>query len=95
MIRLDLVNKSAQLVLVILLLLSVIAIFASPAVDLEPTALRAMKTAGLLVATLLLACSVVCGLLQALLGHASVIVDRHSVLAPPLDLLKLNCALLC
>ena len=48
----------AKSVVVILLLLTVVTIFVSPAVDLQPTALRALQAASLLLAALLLASTV-------------------------------------
>lgn len=80
---------------VTLLLLSMIAIFVSPAVDLQPTALRAMKCASLLFAALLLAGSAICARLRVPIGSTTSIAERHSVLSPPPDLLELNCVRLC
>lgn len=88
-------ERPIKLAIVILLLLSVIAIFASPAVDLQPTALRAMKCATLLFAVLLFAGTVLCARLRVLQSHASLRAERRSVLAPTPDLMMLNCALLC
>jgi hypothetical protein len=81
--------------LVILLLLSVIAVFISPAADLAPTAMRAVKLANLLFSVLALA-----GI--AVIAH----VHRHDVavsdtcevdyiLRSAPDLVVLNCTLLC
>jgi hypothetical protein len=92
MIRLDLVKQPAKFAWVILLLLSVIAIFVSPAVDLQPTALRAMQCAGLLFAVLLLARTVIGTRYRVLPSQIALFVERHFVVSPPLDLLALNCA---
>ncbi len=95
MIRLKLVKSLLKPVMVILLLLSVIAIFVSPAVDLQPTALRAVQYASLLFAVLLSAGTVCLALLHFPFGQTSIFVKRYFILAPPPDLLDLNCALLC
>jgi len=94
MIILRLVEIKANAVVVILLLLSMVTIFISPAVDLQPTALRALQLANLLLTVL------------ALAGHAvfarwntSISLVAHPCedlrIPPPPDLLKLNCARLC
>ena len=81
--------------MVILLMLSVVAIFVSPAVDLQPTALRALKSANLLFAALVLAGSALCARIHVAPEPIGTIVERHSVLSPPPDLLELNCTRLC
>ena len=88
-------ERSLKLGMVILLSLSVIAIFVSPAVDLQPTALRAMKCATLLFAVLLFVGTISCARFRVLPGRAAVGTERHSGLSSTPDLLKLNCALLC
>jgi hypothetical protein len=90
------VRSSVKSVLVILLLLSVITVFASPFVNLEPSALRAMRSADLLLAALALAGTVTFGLAvivswcDSVTGYESPGAEKTAQ-----DLLKLNCARLC
>jgi hypothetical protein len=95
MITLNLLRRETKLAIVILLLLSVIAIFVSPAVDLQPTAMRAMKFVGLLFAALLLAGAALCARLSLCLDTIATVIRSHSLLEPPPELFALNCALLC
>ena len=88
-------KRLTQFAWVILLIVSVVTIFVSPAVDLQPTALRAMKGATLLLAGLVLAGFVLCARLSVLVALTAIFVERHSVPSPTPDLLNLNCALLC
>lgn len=88
-------GRAITAVVVILLLLSVIAIFVSPAVDLQPTALRAMKCASLLFAALLLAGTALCARLQVPIGSLRRIAENQSFPSPPPDLLELICVRLC
>ena len=88
--------SSAKLGLVILLLLCVITVFVSPFVNLEPSAMRAMKSADLLFAALALAGAVVFGRTSAVGWRVSGV--RYEALGaqqPAPDLVKLNCARLC
>lgn len=95
MILFDLVALRNKVAVIILLLLSVIVIFVSPAVDLQPTALRALKFANVLFAALLLAGTALWAHLRVASEPITPIDKRHSVLSPPPDLLELNCARLC
>ena len=53
-------KSRSKLVIVVLLLLSVATIFISPAVDLQPTALRALQLANLFFAFLALGATAAC-----------------------------------
>lgn len=55
MMVLDSMNSEAKLGIVIVLVLSVMVVFVSPTVDLEPSALRALKAANMVLAALVLA----------------------------------------
>lgn len=95
MIKLVLVGDVLKFGLVILLLFSVIAVFVSPAVDLEPTALRAAKMANLLFALLALAgTAFTARLRQATAAHATTFEPNYGLLSAP-DLVNLNCIRLC
>jgi len=82
-------------IVVVILLLAVIVVFVSPAVDLEPTALRAAQAATLLFALLALAGSFIARSLQAPCLHLVAIsrTERVPFFAP--DLVDLNCNRLC
>lgn len=84
MIQLSLKGLRYKFVVVMLLLLCVITVFVSPIVDLQPTALRALKHA-----------KVLCARVRVPLEPITTIVERHFVLSLPPDLLELNCARLC
>lgn len=84
-----------RFMVVMLLLACVTTIFVSPAVNLQPTALRALKFSNVLFAVLALAATALWGCLQVPLETATTIVERHFVLAPPPELFELNCARLC
>ncbi|HUO24456.1 MAG TPA: hypothetical protein VMU61_02245 [Candidatus Aquilonibacter sp.] len=84
-----------KLGVVILLLLSVIAIFISPAVDLQPTALRAVQLANLLFAVLALAGSAVSTRLDVSIGRLATVSGRDYSPLPAPDLVVLNCARIC
>lgn len=93
LISLCLVSDSAKLVLVVFLLVSITAIFVSPAVDLEPTALRSLQLLNTLFAVLALAG------LGAMRLHASIVLATiggvDDFLTPAPDLIDLNCTRLC
>lgn len=81
-------------IVVVILLLAVTVVFVSPAVDLEPTALRAAQAASLLFAVLALAGSVIASL------HTScfqlvVSLRTESVPFYAANLVDLNCNRLC
>ena len=85
----------ARIALIIFLLLSVLTVFVSPNVDLEPTALRAMQFANLLFAVLVLAGSTIAALLPTPFVRIASLTELDiSAVAGP-DLLDLNCARLC
>ena len=89
-------NSRSKLVIVVFLLLSVAAIFISPAVDLQPTALRALQLANMFFAFLALgATAAVSTLLEVPLSRVASIIERDWFLAPSLNLLDLNCVRLC
>jgi len=87
-------NASLKIVVVILLL-AVTVVFVSPAVDLEPTALRAAQAASLLFAVLALAGSFIASILQASSLHLIAILKSESVPFFAHDLVDLNCNRLC
>jgi hypothetical protein len=87
-------QSSFRAVLVVLLLLTIAAVFFAPSVDLEPTALRASQAARALQTILISAAYV----LSSLLCIASIcfpggILDSHLVIHH--DLTVLNCTRLC
>ncbi|MGA8151259.1 MAG: hypothetical protein WB952_09945 [Terriglobales bacterium] len=84
-----------KLGMVILLLLSMIAIFISPAVDLEPTALRAANLANLLFALLALAGTVLTARFDVPISPVASTFERECALLPAPDLVDLNCTRLC
>jgi len=84
----------ARLTVVIVLLLSVLIVFVSPAVDLEPTALRAMQAANLLFAALVLAASVMAALISLAARHIGSVRYLPSFWTGT-DLVDLNCVRLC
>ena len=88
-------NDRSKLVIVVLLLLSVATIFVSPAVDLQPTALRALQLANLFFAFLALGASAASALLEVPLSRVGSTIEREWFLAPSLSLLDLNCVRLC
>ena len=81
--------------MVIILLLAVTVVFVSPAVDLEPTALRAAQAATLLFAVLALAGSVIASSLHISCFHLVAILRTESVPFFAADLVDLNCNRLC
>lgn len=81
--------------LVILLLLSMIAIFISPAMDLQPTALRALTLANSLFAILALAATILTRLFGRVVPSFAHIVETDCGLLPAPDLVALNCTRLC
>ncbi len=95
MIILSLVQVLVKFAVVILLLLSVITIFVSPAVDLQPTVLRALKLANVLFAVLVLAGNALFARLNVPLGPITTIVECRCGLWPPSDLFELNCTRRC
>lgn len=82
-------------IVVVILLLTVAVVFISPAVDLEPTALRAAQAASLLLALLALAGSVLASILHTPCLHlvATLTTESAPFFAP--DLVDLNCNRLC
>jgi hypothetical protein len=89
------VKDGAKFVVVILLLLSVITIFISPAVDLQPTALRALKLATMLLAFLALAATGVSTHLQVVLRRGTTTAECGCVWVPVPNLVDLNCTRRC
>lgn len=84
-----------KVVVGVVLLLSVLVVFVAPAVDLEPTALRAMQAASLLFAVLALAGTTVAATLTVhnpFLGPTSGV---HRIEATTASLVDLNCVRLC
>lgn len=85
----------SKLGIVILLLLSVTAIFISPAVDLQPTALRAMQLANMLFAVLVLFGTSVSTLRVAPLSILEAALECAGFSPPASDLIDLHCSRLC
>ncbi len=84
-----------KVVVGVVLLLSVLVVFVAPAVDLEPTALRAMQAASLLFAVLALAGTTVAATLTVhnpFLGPTSGV---HPIGTTTASLVDLNCVRLC
>lgn len=81
--------------MVILLLLSVLTIFISPAVDLQPTALRAVQLANMLFAVLALAGTSLTACLSRPTVRVAGAFEHASPLVPAQDLIDLNCTRLC
>ena len=84
-----------KFVVVILLLTSVLYVFISPAVDLEPTVLRALKFACLIFAALLAAIFVRDVSLCVPLALEILADAPDSICAPSPGLIDLNCTRLC
>jgi len=82
-------------IVVVILLVAVTVIFVSPAVDLEPTALRAAQAASLLLAVLALAGSFLASILHAPCLHLVAILTTESAAFFAPDLVDLNCNRLC
>jgi hypothetical protein len=82
-------------IVVVILLLAVTVVFVSPAVDLEPTALRAAQAASLLFAVLSLAGSFIASNLHtSSLQLVAILTSGSAPFFPP-DLVDLNCNRLC
>jgi hypothetical protein len=79
----------------IVLLLSILIVFTAPAVDLEPTALRAMQAASLLFAVLALAGTTIAEMLIASNPSLRVVFGFHPVDTNSASLVDLNCIRLC
>ncbi len=89
-------KRRSALGVAILLILSVTAIFISPAIDLQPTALRALQLANMLLALLVLLGTSVLALLFT--ARRSVQTDSGcDCFSPPptSDLVDLNCTRRC
>lgn len=84
-----------QLGLVIVLLFTVLVVFISPAVDLEPTALRAARAANLVFFALVQAGCAIAGLLQTSLSPFARISPFWALLSSSTDLVDVNCVRLC
>lgn len=95
MILLHLMNGTTKLSIVVLLLLCVITVFISPAVDLEPTALRAVKAADMLFAALILAGTAIAASLSVSFPSIGIVFGFHPVDAGATSLVDLNCVRLC
>jgi uncharacterized membrane protein len=89
------VNISCKVGLVIFVLLVVMIIFISPAVDLEPTALRSIQMANLLFALLALAGITVSANLHPSKSTGAPNVEFSCIWTPKPDLVDLNCVRLC
>ena len=79
----------------LVLLLAVIVIFVSPAVNLEPTALRALQVASMLFAALALAGTVLAYGANLLARYVDTAFSFHPVLSRTDDIIDLNCTRLC
>jgi hypothetical protein len=85
----------SKLTLVTLLLLTVLTVFISPAVDLQPTALRALQAANMLFAALALAGHLLAADITTLISWTAGTSDLHLALPRTEDILELNCTRLC
>jgi hypothetical protein len=85
----------SKFAMVILLLLSVIIIFISPAVDLQPTALRSVQLANMLFAVLALAGTALAACFSGPTLPVAEALEHASALVPAQDLVDLNCTRLC
>ena len=88
-------RSDAKLGIVIVLVLSVMVVFVSPAVDLEPTALRALKAAKMLFAALVLAGTAIAACLRVSFPSPGIVLEFHPIEASAASLVDLNCARLC
>jgi len=79
----------------IVLLLSILVVFAAPAVDLEPTALRAMQAATLLFAVLALAGTTITATLTPANPYTGAVFGFHPIQTTTGSLVDLNCVRLC
>ncbi len=84
-----------KLGLIILVLVSVALVFISPAVDLEPTALRAAKMATLLFALLALAGTIFYARLSRAISPIAAACEADCALLLGRDVVDLNCSRLC
>jgi hypothetical protein len=89
------VDDKAKLGIVIVLLLIVMTVFIAPTVDLEPTALRAMKAASLLFAALVLAGTAIAALLTVSFSPTWIILASDRARQNAAHIVDLNCARLC
>jgi hypothetical protein len=89
------VDDKAKLGIVIVLLLIVMTVFIAPTVDLEPTALRAMKAASLLFAALVLAGTAIAALLSVSFSSTGIILASDSARQKAANIVDLNCVRLC
>ena len=81
--------------IVIVLLLVVMTVFLAPTVNLEPTALRAMKAASMLFAALALAGTAFAALLSVSFASTGIIFESHRVPQKAGNIVDLICARLC
>lgn len=89
-------KRRSVLGVAILLILSVTAIFISPAIDLQPTALRALQLANMLFAVLVLLGTSVLALLFSKCHTVLTVVEWDCFSPPPTsDLVELNCTRRC
>ena len=95
MMVLDSMRSDAKLGIVIVLVLSVMVVFVSPAVDLEPTALRALKAAKMLFAALVLAGTAIAACLSVSFPSLGIVIESPHSEASAASLVDLNCARLC
>jgi hypothetical protein len=95
MMVLDSMRSDAKFGIVIVLVLSVMVVFVSPAVDLEPTALRALKAAKMLFAALVLAGTAIAACLRGSFPSLGIVLASHRIEASAASLVDLNCARLC
>ena len=87
--------SASSKIVVVILLLAVTVVFVSPAVDLEPTALRAAQAASLLFAMIALAGSFIASGLHTSCFHLVAILRSEIVSFCAPDLVDLNCNRLC
>ncbi len=89
-------KRRSVLGVAILLILSVTVIFISPAIDLQPTALRALQLANMLFAVLVLLGTSVLALLFTVRHTVQTVFECECFSPPPTsDLVDLNCTRRC
>lgn len=84
-----------KFIVCLVLVVSVVAVFVAPAVDLEPTAMRAARAAQLFMCSFAAAAAIMFSLLPAMQSaHVGLFGHLH-VLCSSADILDVDCARLC
>lgn len=88
-------SDAAKFGIVIGLLLIVMTVFIAPAVDLEPTALRAMKAASMLFAALALAGTAIAARFSVSFSYIRIISEFRRLRQSAANIVDLICVRLC